>query len=65
MPTIKIDGKDYDTDDLSEETKAQLGSLQFVQAELGRLQAQAAALHHREPQDPVRAGPGLRGQDYY
>ena len=44
MPIIKIDGKDYDTDDLSEETKAQLGSLQFVQSELARLQAQAAAL---------------------
>ncbi len=44
MPTIKIDGKDYDLDQLSTEAKAQLASLQFVDAELARLQAQAAAL---------------------
>ena len=44
MPTIKIDGKDYDIDQLSNEAKAQLASLQFVDAELARLQAQAAAL---------------------
>jgi hypothetical protein len=44
MPIIKIDGKDYDLDQLSNETKAQLASLQFVDAELARLQAQGAAL---------------------
>lgn len=44
MPTIKIDDKDYDLDQLSSEAKAQLASLQFVDAELARLQAQAAAL---------------------
>ncbi len=44
MPTIKIDGKDYDLEQLSNEAKAQLASLQFVDAELARLQAQAAAL---------------------
>jgi hypothetical protein len=43
MPTIKIDGKDYDTDKLSDEAKAQLVSLQFCNQELARLQAQAAA----------------------
>jgi len=43
MPTIKIDGKDYDTDKLSDEAKAQLVSLQFCDQELARLQAQAAA----------------------
>jgi hypothetical protein len=43
MPTIKIDGKDYDTDKLSHEAKAQLVSLQFCDQELARLQSQAAA----------------------
>ena len=44
MPTITIDNKSYDLDQLSKEAKAQLSSLQFVDAELARLQAQAAAL---------------------
>ena len=44
MPTIKIDNKQYDIDQLSNEAKAQLASLQFVDAELQRLQAQTAAL---------------------
>ena len=44
MPNIKIDGKSSDLDQLSNEDKAQLASLQFVDAELARLQAQAAAL---------------------
>ncbi|NMM25948.1 MAG: hypothetical protein HHJ12_01380 [Glaciimonas sp.] len=44
MPTIKIDNKDYDLDTLSDEAKAQLASLQFVDAELLRVQAQAAVL---------------------
>lgn len=44
MPTITIDNKSYDLDSLSTEAKAQLASIQFVDAELVRLQAQAAAL---------------------
>ncbi len=44
MTIIKIDGKDYDLDTLSEEAKAQLTSLQFCDSELARLQAQAAVL---------------------
>lgn len=44
MPVIKIDNKDYELDTLSEETKAQLASLQFVDAELQRLNAQIAVL---------------------
>lgn len=44
MPTITIDNKSYDLDSLSTEAKAQLSSLQFVDAELARLQAKAAAL---------------------
>jgi Family of unknown function (DUF6447) len=44
MTIIKIDDKDYDTESLSDEAKAQLSSIQFVDQELARLQAQAAVL---------------------
>ena len=44
MTAIKIDNKDYDTDTFTDEAKAQLQSLQFVDQELAKLQAQAAVL---------------------
>lgn len=44
MSTIKIDNVEYDFDKLSEETKAQLISMQFCDQELQRLQSQAAAI---------------------
>jgi len=44
MPNIKIDNKEYDLHTLSDESKAQLASIQFVDQELARLQAQAAVL---------------------
>ena len=44
MTTITIDGKEYALDTMSDEAKAQLASIQFVDAELARLQARAAAL---------------------
>ena len=44
MPTIKIDNKEYDVDSLSKEAKAQLQSIQFVDSEIARLQAQLAAM---------------------
>ena len=40
MPIIKIDEKDYELDSLSDEAKAQLGMVQFVDAELQRVNAQ-------------------------
>ena len=43
MAKINIDGKEYDTDDLSDDVKGQLVSMQFCDAELQRLQATAAA----------------------
>jgi len=43
MPIIKIDNIDYDTDNLSDEAKAQLASIQFCDQELARLQAQTSA----------------------
>ena len=42
MASINIDGKEYDIDTLNETAKSQLASLQFVQGELKRLEAQTA-----------------------
>lgn len=44
MPNITIDNQDYDLNSLSSDAKAQLSSLQFVDAELARLTAQTAVL---------------------
>ena len=44
MTTITIDDIAYDLDTLSADAKAQLLSIQFVDQELARLQAKAAAL---------------------
>ena len=44
MTTINIDNHHYELETLSEEAKNQLASLQFVDAELQRLNAQAAIL---------------------
>lgn len=41
---ITINNKEYDLNDLSNDAKGQLASIQFVDQELARLQAQAAAL---------------------
>jgi|TARA_B110000879_G_scaffold91388_1_gene125418 hypothetical protein len=44
MTKITIDEKEYETDDMSDEAKAQLQSLQFVDGEINRNQMKAAAL---------------------
>ena len=44
MTTITIDNQNYELETLSDEAKNQLLSLQFVDAELQRLNAQAAVL---------------------
>ena len=44
MANLNINGKTYDLDKLTPEAIAQVQSLQFVDAELQRLQAQAAVL---------------------
>ena len=44
MTKITIDEKDYDVDDLSDEAKAQVVSLNFVDAQLNQLQLKAAAM---------------------
>lgn len=43
MTTVTIDGKEYDLDQIPQEGKAQLASIQFVDAELARLNAKIAA----------------------
>ena len=44
MTTVTINGVNYNIDDLSEDAQAQFASLQYVDQELARLQAQTAAL---------------------
>jgi hypothetical protein len=44
MANVTIDGKEYDSEKLSDATKTQLMNLSFVDSELRRLQAQAAVL---------------------
>lgn len=44
MQIITIDDKKFDFESLSSEAKEHLASIQFVDAELTRLQAKAAAL---------------------
>ena len=42
MPSITINGKEYDSDTLSEEAKKQLVSLQFCNSEVQKLEGQIA-----------------------
>ena len=44
MPLIKIDNSEYDVGSLSNEAKAQIASIQFVDNEIARLQGQLAAM---------------------
>lgn len=44
MANIQIDGKDYDIDELSDDAKGQLASIQFVDRELAQLTARVAAM---------------------
>ena len=42
MSTLHFNGQSYDLDELSDEARAQVTSLQFVDAEMVRLKAQLA-----------------------
>ena len=44
MATIKFNDKEYEIETLSDEAKLQLQSIQFIDQELIRLQAQAAVM---------------------
>ena len=42
MPNITIDGIDYNTEDLTENGKAQLASLQFLEIQMNKLKSEIA-----------------------
>ena len=42
MPKITIDGIEYNTEDLTDNGKAQLASLQFLEAQMKKLQSEIA-----------------------
>ena len=44
MAKFEIDGKQYDTDHISDQAKKALGAVQFTQMEIQRLQAQLVAM---------------------
>ena len=44
MSTITVNGREYQLEDLTEECKAQVVSIQFVESELRQLQAKSAAM---------------------
>ena len=42
MPKITLDGVEYNTEDLTDNGKAQLASLQFIEAQMKRIQSEIA-----------------------
>lgn len=42
MPKITIDGVEYNTEDLSDNGKAQLASLQFLEVQMNKLKSEIA-----------------------
>ena len=42
MPKVTIDGIEYNTEDLTENGKAQLASLQFLEAQMNKLKSEIA-----------------------
>ena len=62
MAKVKINDKDYEYDELSDSSKAQVNSLRFVQTEIVRLQAQigvyktAEAAYGRALQNELEEG---------
>ena len=42
MPKITVDGIDYNTEDLTDNGKAQLASLQFLEVQMNKLQNEIA-----------------------
>ena len=63
MAKVTIDDKEYETDDLSENARAQLGSLQFVNAEIPRLQAKVAAMQTAANGYSLALGNALKDED--
>ena len=42
MPNITVDGVEYNTEDLSENGKAQLASLQFLEVQMTKIKSEIA-----------------------
>lgn len=42
MPKITVDGVEYNTEDLTDNGKAQLASLQFLEVQMNKLKAEIA-----------------------
>ena len=63
MPKITIDDKEYETDDMSEDARAQLGSLQFVNSEISRLQLKLAAMNTAANMYSLALGKALKEED--
>ena len=42
MPKITVDGVEYNTEDLSDNGKAQLASLQFLEVQMNKLKSEIA-----------------------
>ena len=63
MAIVTIDDIEYETDDLSEDARAQLVSLQFVNGETQRLQAKLAAMQTAGSAYSVALGKALTAED--
>lgn len=63
MSKVTIDDKEYETDDMSEDARAQLVSLQFVNSEIPRLQAKLAAMQTAANAYSIALGKALEDED--
>lgn len=63
MAKVTIDDKEYETDDMSEDARAQLVSLQFVNSEIPRLQAKLAAMQTAANAYSIALGKALEDED--
>ena len=62
MAIITIDGKEYDTDQLSNEVKGNLAAMQFTDSEIQRLQAKLAAMQTARAAYARAVQEGLNGK---
>jgi hypothetical protein len=42
MPKITVDGMEYNTEDVSDNAKAQIASLQFLEAQMAKIKSEIA-----------------------
>lgn len=42
MPKITVDGMEYNTEDLTDNAKAQIASLQFLEAQMAKIKSEIA-----------------------